>query len=279
MSEAGSGSDAFALQTTATAAKDGSSYTLNGQKLWYTNHYNYRYDRVSSYEEHRISNAGYADVFFVFATVDKSLGYKGITCFVVRRDQKGVTVGPEEEKIGLRASSTCPVILEDVVVPASDVLGEVGKGYRIAMSTLNEGRIGISAQLVGLAQGVLDRTMPYLFERQQFGQAIGTYQSMQHRYAQLAVDIQTARLLTYNAARKQEQDLDVIQDASMAKYHAGIVAERTASACIELAGAVGITPALGLEKYYRDAKVATIYEGTAHMQLNTIAKAMQRDYQ
>ena len=227
----------------------------------------------------RISNAENADVFLVFATVDKSLGYKGITCFIVKRDTPGLTVGPAEDKIGLRASATCEVRLEEVYVPASDVLGHVGEGYKIAMSTLNEGRIGIAAQMVGLAQGALDRTLPYLFTREQFGQPIGTFQSMQHRYAALSVDITSARLLMYNAARKQEQGLDVMQDASMAKYHAGIVAERTASACIELAGAVGITPAFGVEKYYRDAKVATIYEGTAHMQLNTIAKAMQREFQ
>ncbi|KAG1692324.1 hypothetical protein DVH05_025494 [Phytophthora capsici] len=259
LSEAGSGSDAFALKTKAEASADGSYYSITGQKMW-------------------ISNAEYSGVYLVFANVDPSKGYKGITCFIVDRDMEGLEIGKPEEKLGIRASSTCPVTLTDVKVPKENILGELGKGYKIAISTLNEGRIGIASQMLGLAQGVYDQTLPYLFERQQFGTAIGEFQAMQHQYAEAALDIETARLLVYNAARLKDAGQPFVKQAAMAKLHASRVAEKTASKCIEMLGGIGFTKYLMAEKFYRDAKIGAIYEGTSNMQLTTIAKLVAEEY-
>ncbi|CAH0480532.1 unnamed protein product [Peronospora belbahrii] len=259
LSEAGSGSDAFALKTKATVSADGSYYLITGQKMW-------------------ISNAEYAGVYLVFANVDPSKGYKGITCFIVDREMEGLEIGKPEEKLGIRASSTCPVTLMDVKVPQENILGEVGKGYKIAISTLNEGRIGIASQMLGLAQGVYDQTLPYLFERHQFGSAIGEFQAMQHQYAESALEIETVRLLVYNAARLKDAGLPFVKQAAMAKLHASRVAEKTASKCIEMLGGIGFTKYLLAEKFYRDAKIGAIYEGTSNMQLTTIAKIVAEQW-
>jgi len=259
LSEAGSGSDAFSLSTRAEKSPDGSYYTINGQKLW-------------------ITNAGHAGVFLVFANVDPSKGYRGITCFVVDGGSEGLTVGPHEDKLGIRASSTCPVILENVKVPADRVLGEVGHGYKYAIGILNEGRIGIGAQMVGLAQGCFDATMPYLFERKQFGESVGDFQAMQMQYAEVAMEIEAARLLVYNAARMKEAGQPFIKEAAMAKLKASRVAELTASRCIEWLGGVGFTKDYPAEKFYRDCKIGAIYEGTSNIQLQTIAKVLRPAY-
>ncbi|KAF9165144.1 hypothetical protein BGX20_000704 [Mortierella sp. AD010] len=251
LSEAGSGSDAFALQT--RAVKDGDDYILNG------------------------TNSGEAEIFLVFANVAPEKGYKGITCFVVDKSM-GVKVNKKESKLGIRASSTCVLNFDDVRVPASNVLGEVGKGYKYAIEILNEGRIGIAAQMVGLAQGAYDATMPYLFQRKQFGTLIGTFQGMQQQYAQAAVDIEAARLLTYNAARLKEEGKPFVKEAAMAKLYASQVAERTASRCIEWAGGIGFTRDYPIEKFYRDCKIGAIYEGTSNIQLQTIAKILEKQY-
>lgn len=258
LSEAGSGSDAFALKTTAKKSPDGSYYTLSGSKLW-------------------ISNSREAGVFLVMANVDPSLGYKGITCFVVDRDQDGFEVGPGEDKLGIRASSTCPLSLENVEVPADKVLGEVGKGYKYAIEILNEGRIGIAAQMLGLAEGVYASTLPYLFERQQFGSKLGDFQAMEHQYAAAAVDIEAARLLVYNAAARKEAGLSFVKEAAMAKLYAAQAAERTASKCVEWLGGVGFTKEYPAEKFYRDCKIGAIYEGTHNIQLQTIAKLVKTE--
>ncbi|KAF0683422.1 Aste57867_24546 [Aphanomyces stellatus] len=259
LSEAGSGSDAFALKTRADLSADGSHYTLNGQKMW-------------------ISNSEYSGVFLVFANIDPAKGYKGITCFIVDRDTEGLEIGKPEDKVGIRASSTCPVYLNNVKVPAHKILGEAGKGYKIAISTLNEGRIGIASQMLGLAQGVFDMTVPYLYDRKQFGQAIGDFQAMQHQQAEIALDIETARLLVYNAARLKDAGEPFVKQAAMAKLHASRVAERSASKCIELLGGVGFTKTLHVEKMWRDSKIGAIYEGTSNMQLTTIAKMLKEEY-
>ncbi|KAK3816365.1 MAG: acyl-CoA dehydrogenase/oxidase [Benniella sp.] len=256
LSEAGSGSDAFALQT--RAVKDGDNYILNGTKMW-------------------ITNSGEAEIFLVFANVAPEKGYKGITCFVVEKSM-GVKVNKKESKLGIRASSTCTLNFDDIVVPASNILGEVGKGYKYAIEILNEGRIGIAAQMLGLAQGAFDATMPYLFQRKQFGQQIGTFQGLQHQYAQIAVDIEAARLLTYNAARMKEQGKPFVKEAAMAKLYASQVAERTASRCIEWCGGIGFTRDYPVEKFYRDCKIGAIYEGTSNIQLQTIAKILEKEY-
>ena len=257
LSEAGSGSDAFALAT--RAEKRGDKWVLNGRKLW-------------------ITNANESSLFLVFATIDKSLGYKGITGFLVERGTPGFTIGKKEDKLGIRASSTCELVLEDVELPADAVIGEVGKGYKIAIETLNEGRIGIGAQMLGLAQGAFDVAMRYLHERKQFGQFLGNFQGLQFQYARCAVDIESARLMVYNAARLKDAGQPFIKEAAMAKLHASEVAERVASMCIEFAGGVGFTKDYPLEKFYRDAKIGKIYEGTSNMQLQTIAKLLQADY-
>mmetsp|Transcript_1000 Transcript_1000/g.4272 ORF Transcript_1000/g.4272 Transcript_1000/m.4272 type:complete len:317 (-) Transcript_1000:344-1294(-) len=253
LSEPGSGSDAFALRTRADLSGDGTHYTLNGEKAW-------------------ISNSEQAGVFLVFANVDPSKGYKGITCFVVPRDSPGLEIGPKEEKLGIRASSTCPIILNDVVVPNENILGEVGQGYKIAIEILNEGRIGIGAQMVGLAQGALDCTLPYLSERKQFGQAIGQFQGMQHQVAQIAAEVESVRTFVYNTARLKEAGQPFIKEAAMVKLLSSQVAEKTASRCIEWLGGVGFTKAYMAEKFFRDSKIGAIYEGTSNIQLQTIAK-------
>jgi short/branched chain acyl-CoA dehydrogenase len=263
LSEPGSGSDAFSLKTRADVSADGSYYTLNGEKAW-------------------ITNASHAGVFLVFANVDTSKGYKGITCFVVDKDDiptgGKLAVGPHEDKLGIRASATCPVVLEDVKVPANRVLGEVGQGYKYAIGILNEGRIGIGAQMVGLAQGCFDQTMPYLFERKQFGSAIGDFQGMQMQYANVAMEIESARLMVYNAARMKENGQDFIKEAAMAKLKASRVAELTASQCIEWMGGVGFMKDYPAEKFFRDCKIGAIYEGTSNVQLMTIAKMLRPKY-
>jgi len=205
-------------------------------------------------------------------------GYKGITCFVVPADSPGLSLGPAEDKLGIRASSTCPLRLDGVRVPASAVLGEFGKGYKYAIEILNEGRIGIGAQMIGLAAGALDRTMPYLHERQQFGSRVADFQGVQHQVAQLATELEAARLLVYNAARLKESGMPVVKEAAMAKLYSSQVAEKVASKCVELLGGVGFTKSFGVEKLYRDAKIGAIYEGTSNIQLNTIAKLMAVPY-
>lgn len=251
LSEAGSGSDAFALKTSATLSGD--RYLLNGQKLW-------------------ISNAAEAGLFIVFATVDASAGYRGVTAFIVERDTPGFRVGRKEDKLGIRASSTCEVVMENAEVPVNNVLGEVGKGYKLAIETLNEGRIGVGAQMLGLAEGALEGAIAHALEREQFGQKIGEFQAVQHLLAECATDIETVRLHCYNAARRREAGLSIEKEGAMTKLVASRVAESVASRCIDVYGGIGVTKECGAEKYLRDAKVAQIYEGTTFMQLNTIAK-------
>jgi alkylation response protein AidB-like acyl-CoA dehydrogenase len=253
LSEAGSGSDAFALK--ASAKEEGDHYVLNGSKMW-------------------ITNANEADIFLVFATVDPGAGYKGITAFIVERDFEGFSVSKKENKLGIRASSTCEILLEDCKVPKENVLGEVGKGYKVAMETLNEGRIGIGAQMIGIAQGALDATLEYTQEREQFDQAISDFQGVQFQLAKMATDIETARLLVYNAARMKENGNKFLKEAAMAKYHASEVAENVTSQAVDLFGGYGYVKEYPVEKYYRDAKIGKIYEGTSNMQLNTIAKLL-----
>lgn len=255
LSEAGSGSDAFALTT--RAVRVGDEWRLTGRKLW-------------------ITNAAEAGLFLVFANANPEQGYKGITCFVVERGAKGFTVGRKEDKLGIRASSTCELILDDCVVPAADVLGEVGKGYKIAIETLNEGRIAIGGQMVGLAQGALDHALAYARERKQFGKPIAEFQGVQFDLAEMATGIEAARLLTYNAARLREAGRPFLTEAAMAKYYASQVAEDVASRAVEVLGGVGFTKDYPVEKLYRDAKIGRIYEGTSHMQRLTIAKQILR---
>ncbi len=257
LSEAGSGSDAFALK--ARAERRGDRFILNGQKLW-------------------ITNAAESSLFIVFATVDPSKGYKGITAFLVEKDFPGFSVGKKEDKLGIRASSTCELILDHCEVPEDNVLGEVGRGYKIAIETLNEGRIGIGAQMLGLAQGAFDHGLRYLHEREQFGQKIADFQGVQFQYARLAMDIEAARLLVYNAARLKDAGQSFIKQAAMAKLFASEVAERTASLAVEFLGGVGFIKEYPVEKFYRDAKIGKIYEGTSNLQLSTIAKLVQADF-
>jgi alkylation response protein AidB-like acyl-CoA dehydrogenase len=251
LSEAGSGSDAFALQM--RAEKRGDHYILNGQKLW-------------------ITNAREAGLFIVFATLDPSAGYKGITAFLVDKRTPGFSVGKKEDKLGIRASSTCEIILEDCKVPAANVLGEPGKGYKIAIETLNEGRIGIGSQMLGLAQGAWSHAARYAFERKQFGKAIGEFQAVQFTLAEMAIEIEAARLMVYNSARLKDNGLGFLKEAAMCKYFASQVAERVASHAVEIFGGYGFVKDYPVEKYYRDAKIGKIYEGTSNMQLATIAK-------
>ena len=255
LSESGSGSDAFALACRAT--QDGDDWLLNGQKLW-------------------ITNGNAAGIFIVFATVDPAAGYKGITAFIVERDFEGFTVGKKEDKLGIRASSTCELILENVRVPADNVLGDVGKGYKVAIETLNEGRIGIGAQMIGLAQGALDHTVAYVQEREQFGRAIGSFQGVQFQIAEMATEIEAARLLVYNAARLKDAGEPFLTQAAMAKLFSSETAQRVASRCIDLFGGNGFTREFPVEKLYRDAKIGTIYEGTSNMQKQTIAKMVMK---
>jgi alkylation response protein AidB-like acyl-CoA dehydrogenase len=255
LSEAGSGSDAFALQTRAEPR--GSDWVLTGRKLW-------------------ITNAAEADVFIVFANADPSKGYKGITAFIVERGYAGFRVGRKEDKLGIRASSTCELILDGVVVPGANVLGPVGQGYKIAIETLNEGRIGIGAQMVGVAQGALDAATAYVKDRRQFGRAVADNQAVQFQLAQAATELQAARLMVYDAARLKDAGRDVAQAGAMAKLYSSQVCERVTSLCVELFGGYGYTKDYPVEKFYRDAKIGTIYEGTSNMQLQTIAKGLLR---
>lgn len=253
LSEAGSGSDAFALATTAKEAGD--HYVLNGSKLW-------------------ITNAAEANLFIVFATVDKDAGYKGITAFLVERDFEGFTVGKKEDKLGIRASSTCELILTDCKVPKENILGEVGKGYKTAIETLNEGRIGIGAQMIGLAQGSLDLGIKYAQGRVQFGKPIASFQAIQFQLAELAIELEAARLLVYNAARLKDLGKPFLKEAAMCKYFSSQVAEKVASQVVEVHGGNGFTKEYPAEKYFRDSKIGKIYEGTSFMQLQTIAKIL-----
>jgi len=255
LSEASSGSDAFALK--ATAKLDGDHYILNGAKLW-------------------ITNANEADIFIVFATVNPEAGYKGITAFVVERSFEGFSVGKKEDKLGIRASSTCEILLEDCRVPKENILGELGKGYKVAIETLNEGRIGIGAQMIGLAQGAFEATLAYVKERKQFGQAVSENQGIQFQLARMATDIETARLLVYNSARLKMAGKNFLKEAAMAKFYSSEVAERVSSMAIDLYGGNGYVKEYPVEKYYRDAKIGKIYEGTTNMQLSTIAKLLLR---
>ncbi len=254
LSEASSGSDAFALQTRATAQPDG-SWVLNGRKLW-------------------ITNGAEAEFFIIFANADPSRGYKGITAFIVERGFSGFSVGKKEDKLGIRASSTTELVLDSVPVPASNVLGPVGQGYKIAIETLNEGRIGIGAQMIGNAQGALDATVAYLKERKQFGKTLGEFQGIQFQLAQAATELEAARLMVYNATRLKEAGHDIAVTGAMAKLYASQVCERVTSLAVELHGGYGYTKDYPVEKFYRDAKIGTIYEGTSNMQLQTIAKAL-----
>jgi alkylation response protein AidB-like acyl-CoA dehydrogenase len=253
LSEAGSGSDAFALK--CRAKKDGAHYVLNGTKLW-------------------ITNANEADIFIVFATIDPELGYKGITGFVVERGMSGFSIGKKEDKLGIRASSTCELIFEDCVVPATNILGEVGMGYKVAIETLNEGRIGIGAQMLGIARAAHEVALAYTRERKQFGKAIFDFQAVQFQLAEMALDIETTRLLVYQAARLKTVGEPFLKEAAMAKFHASAVAEKVTSMAIDLFGGNGYVTEYPVEKYWRDAKIGKIYEGTSNMQLATIAKLL-----
>ncbi|XP_076041663.1 short/branched chain specific acyl-CoA dehydrogenase, mitochondrial [Oratosquilla oratoria] len=257
LSEAESGSDAFSLKT--TAKKDGSIYVINGTKMW-------------------ISSASHSGVFLVMANANPSIGYKGITCFIIDKDTPGLVIGKKEDKLGLRASHTCTIHLDNVVVPEENILGKLGQGYKYAINMLNEGRIGIGAQMVGLAQGCFDATVPYLLQRKQFGTRIFDFQAMQHAVANMAVEIECARLLVYNAARLREANQPFIKQAAMAKLYSSEVATRVTSKCVELMGGVGFTKDYPVEKFYRDCKIGTIYEGTSFIQLNTIAKFVEKEY-
>jgi butyryl-CoA dehydrogenase/short/branched chain acyl-CoA dehydrogenase len=253
LSEAGAGSDAFAL---ATRAEDqGDHFLLNGRKLW-------------------ITNAAEAGLFLVFANANPAAGYKGITAFLVERGFAGFAVGKKEDKLGLRASSTCELLFDNCPVPRENVMGEVGRGYKIAMEALNEGRIAIGAQMTGLGRAALEHATAYAKERKQFGKAIGEFQGVQFELAKMATEIEAARLLVYNAARRREAGLPFVTEAAMAKYFASEMAERAASKAIEIHGGVGVTKDCPVEKLYRDAKIGRIYEGTSNMQLLTIGKKL-----
>jgi alkylation response protein AidB-like acyl-CoA dehydrogenase len=251
LSESGSGSDAFALAT--RAVDRGDHWALTGRKLW-------------------ITNAGEADLFIVFATIDPDAGYRGITAFLVERSFPGFSVGKKEDKLGIRASSTCELLLEDCAVPRGNVLGEVGKGYRTAIETLNEGRIAIGAQMIGLAQGALEHTIKYTSERKQFGKPITDFQAVQHQLARAATEIHAARLMVYEAARLRDAGQPFLTQAAMCKLFSSEVAERVTSLCVNLYGGYGFVKDYPVEKLYRDAKIGQIYEGTSNLQLQTIAK-------
>ncbi len=251
LSEAGSGSDAFAMQT--RAVDKGDHYLLNGQKLW-------------------ITNGLEADIFVLFANANPDAGYKGITSFIVERSFPGFSVGKKENKLGIRASSTVELILEDCRVPKDNLLGEAGKGYKVSIETLNEGRIGIGAQMIGIAQGALESALAYTAERQQFGKHLNEFQGVQFQLAEMATDIEAARLLVYNAARMKDAGMNFVKEAAMAKLHSSRVAERVTSKAIELYGGYGYVKDYPVEKYWRDSKIGAIYEGTSNMQLQTIAK-------
>jgi butyryl-CoA dehydrogenase/short/branched chain acyl-CoA dehydrogenase len=251
LSEAGSGSDAFAMATRAT--NKGDHFSITGRKLW-------------------ITNAAEAGIYFVFANANPEAGHRGITCFIVERNFPGFQVGKKEDKLGIRASSTCELILDDCRVPAANVLGEIGKGYKIAIETLNEGRIAIGSQMTGLAQGALDHAIAYAKQRRQFGKTIADFQAVQFELAEMATEVEAARLLVYNAARLRDAGQPFVTEAAMAKYFASQVGENVASRAVEIFGGVGFTKDYPVEKLYRDAKIGRIYEGTSNMQKMTIAK-------
>ncbi|KAK6185629.1 hypothetical protein SNE40_007821 [Patella caerulea] len=257
LSESESGSDAFALKT--AAVKQGDHYIINGSKCW-------------------ITNATMAKVFLVMANAKPTDGYKGITCFIVDRDTEGVSIGRKEDKLGIRASQTATVTFENVKVPESNILGQFGHGYKYAIEMLNEGRIGIGAQMLGLAEGCFENTIPYCKERKQFGKRIFDFQGMQHQISNVAMQIEAAKLLVYNAARRKEAGLPFVKEAAMSKLYASEVATLTTSKCIEWMGGVGFIKDYPIEKYYRDCKIGTIYEGTSNIQLNTIAKCIDQEY-
>jgi len=253
LSEAGSGSDAFALAT--RAVEDGDRFLLTGRKLW-------------------ISNAAEAGLFLLFANANPAAGYRGITAFLIEREFPGFQVGKKEDKLGLRASSTCELILDNCVVPKANVLGEIGKGYKIAIETLNEGRIAIGSQMIGLARGALEHAIAYAKQRKQFGKTIGEFQGVQFELARMATEVEAARLLVYNAARLRDAGHPFVTEAAMAKYYSSEIAENVASKAIEVFGGVGVTKEYPVEKLYRDAKIGRIYEGTSNIQLVTIAKQL-----
>jgi alkylation response protein AidB-like acyl-CoA dehydrogenase len=251
LSEPDSGSDAFGMTT--TAKQDGDFFILNGRKMW-------------------ITNGAEAGLYLLFANADPSKGYKGITGFIVERDFPGFSVGKKEDKLGIRASSTCELILEDVRVPRANVVNEVGQGYKVAIETLDEGRIGIGAQMVGLAQGAFEAALAYSKERKQFGKAIAEFQALQFQIAEMAIDIEAARLMVYNTARMKEAGQSFVRQAAMTKYFCSQVGERVASQALEIFGGVGFTKDFPAEKFYRDAKIGKIYEGTSNIQLQTVAR-------
>jgi alkylation response protein AidB-like acyl-CoA dehydrogenase len=253
LSEAGSGSDAFAMATRA-AERDG-EWVINGRKLW-------------------ITNGNEADLFIVFANVNPDAGYRGITAFLVERGTSGFTVGKKEDKLGIRASSTCELLFEDCRVPRAHVLGDVGKGYKVAIETLNEGRIGIGAQMIGLAQGALEHTIAYTKDRKQFGKAVADFQAVRHQLARAATELEAARLLVYNSARLRDNSLPFLTEAAMCKIFSSEVAERVTSLCVNLHGGNGFVKEYPVEKLYRDAKIGQIYEGTSNLQLETISKQL-----
>lgn len=255
LSEPGSGSDAFALATRAEEAEGRDGWIVNGSKAW-------------------ITNGAEANIFVVFANVNPEAGYKGITAFLLERGMDGFTVGKKEDKLGIRASSTTALHFDNVFVPSNQLLGEVGKGYKIAIETLNEGRIGIGAQMIGVAQGALNATVAHLKERKQFGVPLAEFQGIQFQVAQAATDLEAARLMVYNAARLKDAGHDIAREGAMAKLFASQMCERVTSLCVELFGGYGYTRDYPVEKFYRDAKIGTIYEGTSNMQLQTIAKAV-----
>ncbi|HLF24358.1 MAG TPA: acyl-CoA dehydrogenase family protein, partial [Burkholderiales bacterium] len=255
LSESGSGSDAFALAT--RAERRGDQWVLNGRKMW-------------------ITMGAEAGIYIVFANAEPAAGYKGITAFIVEREFPGFSVGRKEDKLGIRASSTTELILEDVTVPSTNVLGPVGQGYKIAIETLNEGRIGIGAQMIGVAQGALDAAVAYVKERHQFGKPVADFQGVQFQLAQARAELEAARLMVYNAARLKDAGQDIALEGAMAKLISSQVAERVTSLAVELFGGYGYTKDFPVEKFYRDAKIGTIYEGTSNMQLQTIAKLLLR---
>lgn len=257
LTEPGSGSDAFSLKT--EAKKEGAEYVLNGTKMW-------------------ISNSDIAGLFLVFANANPSAGYRGITTFFVERDTPGLTVAKPEDKLGIKASGTCMIHFDNVRIPETNILGEFGQGYKYAAGFLNEGRVGIGAQMIGIAQGCLDATIPYTLERKQFGKDIFSFQSMQHQIAQVATELECARLLVYNAARLVDAKKDIMKEAAMAKLVASETALRVTAKCIDFMGGVGFTTDFPQEKYFRDSKIGTIYEGTSNMQLSTIAKCIRKQY-
>jgi short/branched chain acyl-CoA dehydrogenase len=257
LSEPASGSDAFAMKTSCKKSEDGKHWTINGSKMW-------------------ITNSNEADFFIVFAQGDPSKGYKGISAFAMTRDM-GIEIAKKEKKLGIKASGTCTVNFDDIKVPAENLIGEEGKGYKIAIEILNEGRVGIGAQMVGIAQGAFDKAVRYAYERKQFGKPVASFQGMQFQIADAAVEIEAARMLVYNAARLKEEGRPFTKEAAMAKLYSSKVAQSVAGNAIEWAGGVGFTRETGIEKYWRDSKIGAIYEGTSNIQRQTIAKLLEKE--